>query len=196
MPGGDRKAEACDIRECDEYRTCARKGNPRSCPLYRMMQRNDLAVWKGARSRAVVRVSKMTGRVERRYETPADAGRDLGVAGKAVARACSDRTFADGGYYLRYEDDYDPAEEFGGDKKSVPYVVVDVEEMAASHADTAEDAARMLGASTKTVYKLAREGGLLKGRFAVIRRRYADGFLAMHARLSAERMSKDRPAAR
>lgn len=192
MGAGGTKRKVCGVYECDEYRTCACKDDPRSCPLYRMMQRDDLSVWRG---RAVVRVSKMTGRIEARYETPSAAGRDLGIAGKAVARACSDKTFADGGYYLRYEDDYDPAEEFGADKKSVPYVVVDVEGMTASHADTADKAARMLGASTKTVYRLAREGGLLKGRFAVIRRRYADGFLAIHARLSAARKEAGRPAA-
>lgn len=178
---------ACGIAECDEFPRCERRNDPQSCPLYRMMQRRDLAVWRPRKDAPVVKVSKMTGRVEKRYGGIGEAGDDLGLPRKAVSRACSQKTFAEGAYYLRYEADYDPAERFDDDKRCVPYVVVDVESLTAAHADNAVEAARMLDASTKTVYKLANKGGLLKGRFAVARRKYADGFLAIRARLRAAR---------
>lgn len=64
--------------------------------------------------RAVVMVDKRIRKVFRRFDSAAEASRALGKKRKDVSHSCKHRRLGPEDYYFRYEDDFDPNEDFTG----------------------------------------------------------------------------------
>ena len=75
--------------------------------------------------RAVVMVSKRTRKVIRWFESAADAARFCGFKDtKAVSRMCRAKSLPEDSWYLRYEDEFDPYEDFTG-RNNCPVLIHD-----------------------------------------------------------------------
>ena len=73
--------------------------------------------------RAVLLVDKRTRKVLRRFNSAAEASRAFGKKYDEVSRTCRLRRLGTKDYYLRYEDDFDPNEDFTGKVNCPCYTV-------------------------------------------------------------------------
>ena len=79
------------------------------------------------KQRPVVMAKKTTREIVRHYANACEAARDIGVEPNVVYRSCRKHILSEGGYYFRYEDDFDPNESFENVVKLLPVLAVNRE---------------------------------------------------------------------
>ena len=94
------------------------------------------------RNRAVLKVDKRTREVLARYESVSEAERQLGISG--VSRTCQTRLVGQHTWYLRFEGDFDPEEDFMG-RTNCPVIAVDAKTGYAVWYASAASCAKALG---------------------------------------------------
>lgn len=99
--------------------------------------------------RAVVKVSKRTGKVAARFVSIAEAAQAEGRSKSVIWRHCSERGLASGPWYYRFEDDYDQLEDISG-KSNSPVICN------GTYYDTLKDAAAGEGIGYSLLARLAK----------------------------------------
>ena len=116
--------------------------------------------------RPVVRADKRNRAILARYESVSEAERKMGVGG--IYRTCQERLVGPHTWYLRFEEDFDPDEDFMG-RMNCPVIAVDVGTGQAVWYTSAANCARALGVSSSTVTLAIRNKGVIKGQYSVAR---------------------------
>ena len=114
--------------------------------------------------RAVVQVDKRTRRVIRRFKSANQACMVLGVSN--ANRICKDRQVGKKTWYLRYEDEFDPEEDFAG-KYDCPVVAVDVSTGQETWFATTRSFAETVFMERESATSAIAKGSLVCGRYRV-----------------------------
>lgn len=135
-------------------------------------------------SRPVVRVDKKTGEVLERFKSIYSAQRsEMGQL--CVRQQCNNKTLGNKRYFYRYEEDYDPSENWEG-KSRRPTWIIDGKTGLLIWARNRAAAADALGVSTQTLTDSTCRGYLIKGRYKVRLQRSLDEWRLLEERMKDE----------
>jgi len=118
------------------------------------------------RQRVVLKIDKRTREVLTRYESVSEAERQLGTLG--VYRTCQSRLVGQHTWYLRFEHDFDPEEDFMG-RQNCPVIAVDAKTGYATWYTSASSCARALGFTRSAVTHAIRNKCSIGDRYRVAR---------------------------
>ena len=117
--------------------------------------------------RAVVQVDKRTRRIIRRFESVDEASRSLDGEICDVRAMCRLRSANRAGWFLRYEDEFDPDEDLTG-RKNCPVIVVDTVTNRAGWFASKHECAEKTGLSYQNIVEAARKGHKVLRRYRVV----------------------------
>ena len=116
--------------------------------------------------RPVVMAHKRTREIIKRYESVTEAAEDFGFSHFKMSKLCRRRSLSGSFWYVRFEDEFDPDEDFTG-KPHCPAVLIEVETKRALWFPTRYAAADFLGVDRSYIGAAIRLGRTIDYRFRV-----------------------------
>lgn len=117
--------------------------------------------------RPVVIAHKRTREIIKRFETTKEAAESFGNSRDGFIKSCKARGLSDSFWYARYEDEFDPDEDFTG-RSNCPAAVIDLETRRVFWFPTRYAAADFMGVSRSYISQAVRKGRTIDDRFRVM----------------------------
>ena len=116
--------------------------------------------------RPVVMVDKQTRQVIKRFKSVAEAARFDGTCHEVMKAKCENRRLTRLWHYFRYEEDFDPDEDFTG-RINCPVLVLDVDTGRVSFYPSRHVMAKETGFSVESIHSAVENGWKLDFQFRV-----------------------------